>query len=77
MFFGAAVSATTLPRFSDIYGRKLIYLFSIVLQMIVFIGLFFSHNIDLTSALMFFFGIAAVGRCSIGFLLLMEFLPTK
>ena len=38
-------------------------------------GLFFSTNIDLTTGLMFIFGVSSVGRCSLSFLYLMELLP--
>ena len=40
-------------------------------------ALFFSRDLNLTTVLMFIFGIAAVGRCSISFLYLMELLPTS
>jgi MFS family permease len=77
LFAGWALSAIFLPRLADIYGRKKIFLTSIALQLLAFQGLYFSKNLNLTTSFMFVFGIAAVGRCSISFLLLMEFLPTN
>jgi putative MFS transporter len=77
LFAGWALSAIFIPRLSDIYGRKRIFLFSMLLQICVFLPLYFSRNLTLTTILMFIFGIAAVGRCSISFLYLMELLPTK
>ena len=39
--------------------------------------MYVSHNLNLTTAMMFIFGMAAVGRTSISFLYLMELLPTN
>jgi OCT family organic cation transporter-like MFS transporter 15 len=39
--------------------------------------MYFSHSLNLTTAMMFIFGMAAVGRTSISFLYLMELLPTN
>ena len=76
-FAGWALSAIFIPRMADIYGRKKIFLFSMALQLCTFLALYFSRDLNLTTVLMFIFGIAAVGRCSIGFLYLMELLPTS
>lgn len=40
-------------------------------------ALYLSTDLTLTTILMFIFGLAAVGRCSISFLYLMELLPTS
>jgi MFS family permease len=74
-FVGWAIASAILPRLSDIYGRKYILISSMVLQLASFIALFFSYNIHFTTGIMFFLGFSGVGRCSICFLLLMEFLP--
>jgi hypothetical protein len=39
--------------------------------------MYFSRDVNFTTVVMFFFGIAAVGRCSISFLYLMEMLPSS
>jgi MFS transporter, putative metabolite:H+ symporter len=77
MFMGWALSAVFLPRLSDIYGRKKIFIFSILLQSCAMSVMYFSHSLNLTTAMMFIFGMAAVGRTSISFLYLMELLPTN
>jgi len=41
------------------------------------IGFYFSPNINVTTGFMFVMGIAAVGRCSISFLYLMDLLPAN
>jgi len=75
IFFGWALSAIFLPRLADLYGRKLIVLISLCIQLVSFIGFYFSRNINVTTAFAFVFGTAAVGRCSISFLYLIELMP--
>ena len=77
MFMGWALSAVFLPRLSDIYGRKKVFMFSLLLQTLAMIGMYASRDLNLTTVMMFIFGMAAVGRTSIGFLYLMELLPTN
>jgi MFS family permease len=75
MFLGWTLAAFVLPRLADIYGRRLVFMSSILLQSLIFFGLYFSSILYLTYVLMFFFGAAAVGRCSVSYLYLMEVLP--
>jgi MFS family permease len=78
MFFaGWAVSATFLPRLADLFGRKKVYLYSMICHGIFYSGIILSHNIKLTTALQFFMGMASVGRASVGFLYTLELLPQK
>lgn len=77
LFAGWALSAIFIPRMADLYGRKKIFMFSMILELATFIGLYLSKDVNLTTVLMFFFGIASVGRCSISFLYLMELLPAS
>ena len=48
---------------------------AILLQTLCFAGLYITSNLYVAYVLMFFFGAAAVGRCSISYLFLMELLP--
>jgi hypothetical protein len=50
---------------------------SMAIQTLAFLGLYLSRDINVTTAFMFMFGVASVGRCSISFLFLMELLPTN
>ena len=50
---------------------------SMAIQTLAFLGLYLSHDVNLTTAFMFLFGVASVGRCSISFLYLMELLPSS
>ena len=76
-FLGWTISATIVPRMSDIYGRKLVYGISMLCLLLLNFGVLFSTNLDLTMALMFFSGFASCGRCAGGFLFLMELTPVK
>ena len=77
LFIGWASAATILPRLSDLYGRKKIFVLSMMIQTVSFLGFFFSRNIDAMTAFMFLFGVASVGRCSISYLYLMDLLPAN
>lgn len=75
MFAGWTLAALVLPRQADIYGRRLVFMSAILLQTVCFAGLYFTSNLYVAYVLMFLFGGAAVGRCSISYLFLMELLP--
>jgi MFS family permease len=72
---GWALASTFLPRFADIYGRKPVFMFSILLQFVSMGATYFSNSAEITIGIMFFLGFSGVGRCSICFLYLMELLP--
>jgi MFS family permease len=77
LFIGWALGATFLPRLSDLYGRRRVFIGSMILQVVTFIGLYLSKNIDVTTFIMFVFGVASVGRTSLSFLYMMELLPAN
>lgn len=74
-FVGWAFAALILPRLSDIYGRKYLYLTAMTIQCTFWLVILFSRSLNLTIAMMFFFGMGSLGRSAIGFLYLMELLP--
>ena len=76
-FIGWTFSATFIPRISDLYGRKLATIGTMILQTAAIIVMNFSTSVYLTQFLMFLFGMACVGTRSIQFLYLMELLPEK
>jgi MFS family permease len=76
-FVGWAISAAIVPRLSDFYGRRLIFLGSMLLQLAALIGIYFSRYVSLTTGLIFFFGMGGVGRSSISYLYMQEFLPSS
>jgi MFS family permease len=42
LFIGWTLSAFVIPRLADLYGRRVIFMFAIVIQTIAFTGLFFA-----------------------------------
>lgn len=76
-FVGWAISAVITPRLADIYGRKIIFLASMAIQLIAIILILFSRNWVFTAVLMFVFGTGGVGRSSISYLYMQEFLPSN
>jgi MFS family permease len=76
-FVGWAISAFITPRLADIYGRKIIFLISMCIQLAALCGIYFSRNWIFTAVLMFIFGTGGVGRSSISYLYMQEFLPTN
>ena len=67
-FVGATVSAATLPRLSDIYGRKLLYIISMSGHFFAYLSIIISRNLTATIVLMFFNGYFSVGRTIIGYI---------
>lgn len=76
-FVGWAISAAIVPRLADFYGRKWIFLSSMLLQLAALIGIYFSRYVSLTIGLIFFFGMGGVGRSSISYLYMQELLPSS
>lgn len=74
-FVGWTISAAITPRLSDIYGRKPIFLASMAIQLVALIGIYISREVWVTIALIFVFGTGGVGRSSISYLFMQEFLP--
>jgi MFS family permease len=62
---------------ADIYGRKPIFLASMAIQLVSLIGILFSRNWILTAGMIFIFGTGGVGRSSISYLYMQEFLPSN
>jgi MFS family permease len=76
-FVGWAISAFITPRLADIYGRKNIFLVSMLIQFVSLIGVFISRAWGLTASFIFIFGTGGVGRSSISYLLMQEYLPSN
>ena len=70
IFIGWALGATFLPRLSDIYGRKPVYLYSMLGHFIAYLLITLSTDLLTTTILMFFKGLFSVGRATVGYLYL-------
>jgi len=75
-FVGWAISAAITPRLSDFYGRRIVFLCSMFVQLISLIAIYISRDVYVTIGLIFFFGMGGVGRSSICYLYMQEFLPS-
>ena len=76
-FAGAAVGCFFVPRLGDLYGRKPVYVVSMVIQTGMFAGILLSHKLLPVYILAFIIGITTIGRMSCGFFLLVELVPRK
>ena len=76
-FFSVFLGCLFIPRLADLYGRKGVYMVSMICQVPVFLVLSVTHSLMLAYVAAFGFGLCTIGRISGGFLLLMEFMPTN
>ena len=74
-FAGWTLACLFVNRLADIYGRKWPVLISIGLQLPIILAACLSTSLDFTIAVYFFFGMMAVGRANLSYLLLMELIP--
>ncbi len=75
LFAGWAISAAFLPRLADVYGRKPVYGWSMIVHCLVYAAIVLSRSLTLTTSLMFFLGVATAVRASVGFLYMTELAP--
>lgn len=75
LFAGWAVAAAIIPRLSDVFGRKRVYIVSMFFMGLFWIFMVFSTSRRLTTALMFFWGMASCGRAAVGYLYMAELCP--
>lgn len=61
-FLGFLMAASFGPRMADRVGRKPVLAICLTLQILVYFGLFISHNVNLTIVLIFLFGCCAPAR---------------
>ena len=70
IFIGWMVSSLLLSRLSDVYGRKWLFVTVMTLNLGVVVILIFSKSILLTIAANFLVGVVAVGRWTVGYIML-------
>ena len=75
-FSGYTLSCLFVPRLADLYGRRLPFLVSSWFQLFIFIGIFFSNSYLFTVALILVFGFCGAGRSVVGYLYLLELVPS-
>lgn len=76
-FAGVFLGCLIIPRLGDLYGRKPVYLGSMIVQGPVLLIVCLTDNLKLLYVVVFIFGASIIGRMSCGFLLLMEHVPRE
>ena len=76
-FIGWTMTATWLPRFADLYGRKNLFKISQVCDTILFVALFMIDNINAMLAFMFILGLLTSIRINVGYIYMTEFIPKR
>ena len=74
-FAGWTTAALFVPRFSDLFGRKIVYRFAMFGHLAFYIAIVCSKSLTLTIILFYFFGFCSVGRASVGYLYMQELTP--
>lgn len=77
-FTGWASTILIIPKLAEKYGRKYVFIGSLMVTMVMMLCLIFiSRNINETIAYMFIAGMASSGRTTTGFVYCSEFLAPK
>lgn len=75
LFAGWVASLCFVPRLADIYGRKWIIIWSVLLKVLITQGMFLVRNIPLAYTFFFIYGFTLGGSISVAYVYLMELLP--
>ena len=71
------VGSSTITRLGDIYGRRPIYLFGLILNLLVVITLIYSTNVIVGYSCLFLLGISVSARYYVGYSYNIEMQPFK
>ena len=77
VFFGWVVTLPWMPRLSDMYGRKMIFNIGMLTDLVMFVFMFYTTNINSMIMVSFVFGLATTIRLNIGFVYMMELMPKR
>ena len=76
-FIGTFIGSFVLPRASDIYGRKPLFLIGLVIFFCVVVSSFFVTNLYMLYLIIFLGGISETGRYYVAYVYAVEFMPMK
>ena len=76
-FFGNFAGSFVLPRLGDIYGRKPLFQFGLVLQTITYLGLLKASRIEVLYCLLVLGGISKTGTSDVGYIYAVEIMPKR
>ena len=77
IFIGWVTTLLFVPRLSDKYNRKKIWLIGMFADWLLYIALFLTHSLDLMIVISFCFGLCTTVRCNVGFVYMMELMPKR
>ena len=77
VFVGWVITLPIIPRISDLYSRKKIFILGMWLDVALFIAIFLCKSLDLMIAITFMFGLATTIRVNVGFVYMMELMPKR
>ena len=66
-----------IPRLSDKYSRKFIFIIGMYMDLALFVVLFFCKSLDLMICVTLCFGFATTIRVNVGFVYMMELMPKR
>ena len=76
-FMGCALACFFLPALGDLYGRYSVFMVTSVLQLPLYIANNYTSSLGTLYVIIFFFGVALIGRFTTGFVLVTESLCNK
>ena len=77
VFLGWTLASYFVPQYSDVHGRKVVFITLLSCQSIVVLGLIFSKSWLLSVFLLFLFGLTIVGALPIGYIYVLELMTQK
>ena len=76
-FVGLVFTLIWVPRLSDMYGRKFIFMVGMIADFAMFTCIFFISSLDGMIVVLFVVGMATALRTDVGFVYLMELVPKR
>ena len=76
-FIGVIISCLVIPPLADAYGRKVPFLASIGITVLVYLALIFTTNLYVAYVMIFILGLSFAGRMVVGVNYALEFFLTK
>ena len=77
VFIGWVLTLPWVPRLSDMYSRKKIFIIGMVMDWLMFVAMFFAKSINWMIVITFVFGLMTTIRVNVGFVYMMELMPKR
>lgn len=73
IFIGWTCAAAIIPRLSDLYGRKKVYVINMLIQLVALLIMIFAKSYESMGSGLFLIGACSAGRWTVSYVYLMEF----